>query len=1176
MRLKTLEVKGLKSFAESTVVHFNENITGIVGPNGCGKSNIIDAIRWVLGEQKPSKLRVEKMEDLVFNGTKNRKPCSMAEVSLTFENTKNILSTEYSMVSIKRILYRGGDSEYRINDVTCRLKDIQNLFLDTGVNADSYAIIELAMVDDLLKDIDNSRRKIFEQAAGISKYKLRKKETLNKLSSTDIDLNRILDLLMEIETNLAALGRQAKRTQQYYKLKETYRDYSIQYAVLVLKSFKNDRDVLIRQEEEELNKKRKVESELLRVESQLDKLKRDAISYEQSLSTSQRSLNEFLDILRAKESQKSILKQGIEFINERKANLIDQNTKNTEALHVIDKSIKAIFKTIDTEATCLSDLDLQLREVTLSRNNSEIYMQEKSEALLHLQHIYKNTEQQFNDLEKNIAVSQSQKNNNIKNIQVRKDEADTKTKELDELKVKMTEALAQKKCIEENLYIQQNQEEMLQNRILELKHKIDVHRQLLNDENRSLTSLQAEYNLIKRLVDNMEGYPDSIKYLKQKHNPLRHAPLLGDIIRCDESHKSAIETILDHQLHYFIVETWEDAYQAINVLDEKQKGRANFFILEELDNITIKSFDHKGYTPLLSKIETDSKYVKLVQYLLGHVILVDETWDRSERINTLSYVTMDGKYFSNTITLSGGAIGIFKGSKLGKSRELENLKKEIQSQVSKMDNIENIIYKHQDEITQLNQQSQSPIINETISQYNQSSNRVLQLQTQIEQYQNFLNNYDLQFNTLEEEIILLDSQIACMQTEYYSTQTRRNDEAMLVQNANTDFIISSNKYNELKDQYNQINLNFHQQENRLNNFRSELQYKNEQINSLQQGLDENTTHLNQLLEEITQKEYEQKILEDELQIKYLDKDKLELQVNSKEQDFYNIRNQISDLEKQAKDKSKNKELSDTQLNALKDKANELKFQYTSVHERLQIEFNLNINDILNHPEFVINENADVDELKNNVAAQRKRLENFGEFNPMAVEAYNEMKIRYDNIVAQKHDLEMAKNYLLQTIREIDAVAKENFMDAFVKIRENFIRVFRSLFIDEDQCDLLLENPDDPLESPIVIIAKPKGKRPQNISQLSGGERALTATALLFSIYLLKPAPFCIFDEVDAPLDDTNIDKFNKIIKEFSNNSQFIVVTHNKITMTAVDVIYGVTMAEQGVSKLVPVDFRHLN
>ena len=395
----------------------------------------------------------------------------------------------------------------------------------------------------------------------------------------------------------------------------------------------------------------------------------------------------------------------------------------------------------------------------------------------------------------------------------------------------------------------------------------------------------------------------------------------------------------------------------------------------------------------------------------------------------------------------------------------------------------------------------------------------------------------------------------------------------ILEKTDKEFVELTNKLSEVSSRYNQKNIEFHQQQNRVNSLSQELGFKKSQVDTLTSQLTRNNEVILESQMQLEESQKKAKEIETLLLANYADKESYTAEVETAEKAYYDSRAQINEFDGKVRDLNRNRDNVVNLLNSINDKFNELKLSLTSMKERLSVEFNVDINVVLNEEFEMV---QPLEEVQAEVEKIKKRVENFGEINPMALEAFEEMKKRYDFIIVQRNDLENAKNSLLETIKEIEDTAKTQFLDAFYKVRESFIRVFHTLFSDDDQCNLFLVNPDDPLESKIEIIAKPKGKRPTVIDQLSGGEKTLTATALLFSLYLLKPAPFCIFDEVDAPLDDANIGKFNKIISEFSKESQFIIVTHNKMTMSAVEAIYGVTMPEQGVSRVVPVDFRSLN
>jgi len=841
MKLSKIEIKGFKSFGDKTIINFNDGVTGVVGPNGCGKSNVVDAIRWVLGEQKTTLLRSDKMENIIFNGSKSRKKLNLAEVSITFDNTKNLIPTEYSNVSITRKYFRSGESEYFLNDIKCRLKDITNLFLDTGITSNNYAIIELSMVDNILNDKDNSRMKLFEEASGISKFKKRKKETLNKIDYTDKDLERVDDLIHEIEKNLRSLKRQSEQTKKFYELKDKYKKLSINLA--------------IKTTEEKTNRLNKLKTDLKKIEvndvklssgiakknANLESLKSSLISFEKELMKKQKIVNDKLERIRKHEENKKIKKEKLKFLE----------IKSDE----LNKKIK-----LDEESNSRSLFSIEsIKKEILQEENS---LQKLSKKL-------NKTKEEFSKFEKEI------------------DNKQIKTSSLDEI----------------------------------------------NENFRSIN-----FNL---------------KSIQEKKNQII------SLIQIEEMNKKEI-------------------------------------ILK------LNSFEKK----------------------------IDEI---------LSNVNFIEKSFSN------------------ENKELIKLNKQFTKKSKDLSNEEIL--------------------------FNKIKNKINSLTNELD-YKSSTYDYNLkQIKNNKKELLNTKNQI----------KNSKN--------------ITSDKDNLLIDLYNQ-------------------------------------------------------------------KDKLEIELNNYENDYQKTRDEIDKIDAEIKLNRDKKEQNLLLINEHKNEIHDLELDLNSVSERIKVEFELNILDLkLDEGVF---ENKSIEIVENIILKTKEKIDKIGQINPLALETYNEMKERHEFITKEKNDLLEAKESLLKTITEIDKNATETFLDSFEKIKKYFKDVFRSLFIEDDDCDLLLSDHNSPLESSIDILAKPKGKKPISINQLSGGEKTLTATSLLFAIYLLKPAPFCIFDEVDAPLDDNNIDKFNRIIKKFSKDSQFIIVTHNKRTMMNTDIIYGITMPEQGVSKVVPVDLRNLN
>ena len=841
MKLSKIEIKGFKSFGDKTVINFNDGVTGVVGPNGCGKSNVVDAIRWVLGEQKTTLLRSDKMENIIFNGSKSRKKLNLAEVSITFDNTKNLIPTEYSNVSIARKYFRSGESEYFLNDVKCRLKDITNLFLDTGITSNNYAIIELSMVDNILNDKDNSRMKLFEEASGISKFKKRKKETLNKIDYTDKDLERVDDLIHEIEKNLRSLKRQSDQTKKFYELKDKYKKLSINLAIKTtveksdkLNKLKND---LKKIEVDDV----KLSSGIAKKNANLESLKSSLISFEKELIKKQKVVNDKLERIRKHEENKKIKKEKLKFLEIKSEELnkkikLDEES-NSRSLFSIESIKKEIFQ-------------------------EEISLKSLSKKLI-------KTKEEFSNFEKQI------------------DNKQIKTSSLDEI----------------------------------------------NENFRSIN-----FNL---------------KSIQEKKNQII------SLIQIEEMNKE--EVIL--------------------------------------------------------KLNT---FEKQIDEILSNVDFIE-------------------KSFSN------------------------------------------------------------------------ENKGLIKLNKQFTKKSKDLSNEEILFNKIKNKISSLNNEL--------------------------DYKSSTYEYN-----LNQIKIN-----------KKELVKSKDEIKDSKNI----TSDKDNLLVEL-----------------YKQKDKLEIELNNYENDYQKTRDEIDKIDKEIKLNRDKKDQNLILINEHKNEIHDLELDLNSVNERIKVEFDLNILDLkLDEGVF---ENKSTVTIENIILKTKEKIDKIGQINPLALETYNEMKDRYEFISKERNDLLEAKESLLKTISEIDKNATETFLISFEKIKKHFKDVFRSLFIEDDDCDLILSDENNPLESSIDILAKPKGKKPISINQLSGGEKTLTATSLLFAIYLLKPAPFCIFDEVDAPLDDNNIDKFNRIIKKFSKDSQFIIVTHNKRTMMNTDIIYGITMPEQGVSKVVPVDLRNLN
>lgn len=1177
MQLTGLEIYGFKSFADRTKFAFDKGITGVVGPNGCGKSNIVDAIRWVLGEQSAKYLRSDKMENIIFNGTQNRRKANFAEVSLTFDNTKNLLPTEYTSITIARKLYRSGESEYLLNGVTCRLKDITNLFMDTGIASNSYAIIELKMVEEMLTNKDQERRRFFEEAAGISKYKVRKKQTLKKLEETDGDLMRVEDLLAEIDKNLKSLEKQAKRTQKYVELKEQYRIVSSQFAYLKLQTVRDQQEKIEKQERQLSDELTEVQTQISLREARLMDLRKQQIDNEQALAEAQQQLNQHIRTLQQAESEKNVKNERLKYLHQREIALNNQITTEQKQWEKteLDKELLSNQKEAKetelqghqkTEQTLKADLQkLQEKQFVQQRNTQQLDNEYKTidNELRQLLREKDMQQVRMKSLEGELRRAEEDKSARSYDLDEFAEKADLLTKEVEELSAELKD-LQEKKIAHEKA-VKDTEE-------LQAKHKDDLYK-----IQRNLDAKYNEYNLIKSLVDKLEGFPESVKFLKKNAIWIKDAPLLSDIFTAADDYKVAIEQFLEPYLSYYVVENRKEALQAIELLVQASKGRANFFILDEIQAHLTEEKIQDNFTPALSLIDVSAKYLPLAQYLLQNVYIIDNEAEIPQNIpENVVFIRKDGKSIHKKQVEIGGSLGAFEGKRLGRAKNLAALEKEVSTLRLDVEDKKKELQLATNQLDTLKKQNYQKDI-EPLSRKIMEKQKDLQLlSTREKEHREFLHRVGQRTDALSQEFQVIIKNLKEIEPEIQEKQVFTNRTLRDVAEAKEELQELNNEVNALSQQYNQAHIQLIHLQNHFQNLVGEIDRKTFQAQQLSKNIAQMKTE-----NEAARKDIEQLIAvtsQGDSEILELNEKKkvAESLTNKREQKLGETKNLIRQQEENIEIERKKRENIVLSQLALKEKITEIRLQMNSLRERMAVEFQIEIESI---SAIVFEKHIDeysIIDIELGVNKLRQQIQNFGEINPLALEAFKEMEERYHFIHTQCEDLRAAKQVLLDTISEIDETAKIKFMETFVAVREHFIRVFRSLFTESDTCDLFLTDPTNPLDSEIDIIARPKGKRPLTITQLSGGEKTLTAVALLFSIYLIKPAPFCIFDEVDAPLDDANIDKFNNIIRDFSKESQFIIVTHNKRTMASTSVMYGITMEDAGVSRALPVSLEALN
>ncbi|MGH2643546.1 MAG: chromosome segregation protein SMC, partial [Chitinophagaceae bacterium] len=792
----------------------------VIGPNGCGKSNIIDSIRWVIGEHKISTLRSENMSGLIFNGSKSRSASGLAEVSLTFENTRNLLPTEFSTITVTRKYFKNGESEYRLNDVACRLKDINNLFLDTGVSTDSYAIIELGMVDDIIKDKDNSRRRMLEQAAGISIYKTRRKEAQAKLEATELDINRIEDLLFEINNNLKILESQARKAERYYEIKKKYREISIELAKASLEGFHKTFNELNEQLQTEQDKKLQLEAELATDDAAIEKEKLQFTAKEKALQELQHTFNDLVNQVRSHENDKKLAEQQLTYLQ-------NQKKSSEEFLSDADKRLQGLYEAIAAgekqskeEEETLASMNETLEKLKAGLEGKKQFYVDKKGYLEKVRIEYQQWQRSQFESEKKLAVVDTSAQNQQHTItQLEQDNINGKQKveSLQNERAEMEAELSEQKQELEDLITHQ---EDTQQKILSAQTDIESLRSQMIEKTRLLDAKKNERDLLKSLVDNLEGYPDSIKFLKRNNDWSKDALILSDIISCTEEYRPAIEGLLEPYLNYYVVDSLPAALKAVSLLDENKKGKANFFLLDRFNqgNKEVKETLPDGMIYALNVVETDEKYKWLVEYLLGKVVITDNTSAIDEGfLNDPDKIFLEktGKLYRSQYRIGGGYGGVFEGKKLGRAKNLEKLKTLILGLETEVETLNLQIKQRHEEVLGFNNELKEKYLNEIREKVNQTQNKIFALQNRIEnfKYQTEANEKRLTEMRQALENNRLQSGQLHDELEELTDKMRASKEA--IESAEKEYQEAEHQYNQENAEFNNHNLQCTRQQSKV-------------------------------------------------------------------------------------------------------------------------------------------------------------------------------------------------------------------------------------------------------------------------------------------------------------------------------------------------------------------------
>lgn len=1177
MYLKRLDIIGFKSFANKTAIKFSKGITAVVGPNGCGKTNILDALRWVLGEQRTSLLRGNKMEEIIFNGTSDIKPLGMAEATLTLVNNRGVLPTEYNEVQITRRLFRSGESEYLLNKIPCRLKDITELFYDTGVGARSYSVIQQEMIDAVISDKAEERRFLFEEAAGITKYKQRKKAALRKLEATEGDFLRLKDIYSEVQTQVRSLKRQYKKAERYQSVADEIKQWELHLSSKRINEIEKEKREIKARLESLTNKISERETTINSLSTRLETERNRQIDLEQELTKVNSQAYDFTEQAHSMENKISVL-------TEKRSNAKTLCERNENDIKALQERAKILGEqTLETE-----ELHHQQEIESASLNEDLKTAQEKqAEAdknLLEVRSTKENENRQLLELEGKLSSGKTEE------VNLKEQE-----NELSDLTIKLKSDIYEKqnqfKPLKEKLDITRNQlseftsnKSTIQSKLEELTNKLENLVERNEESGVELANLvasreacQARKVLLEEMIVQYEGYESGVVATMEERG--RWPGITGTVAEKfvpSEGMEIATEAALGKLAGYIVCNNRKTAEEVIAHLKTEKKGKIGILVPDSgMINPVVKrpALDLPEFVGWLdSYISTDENLRPLMQAVLSRTAIFRSDTDPSAILERLPYgfqaVSLDGLVYSKNI-ISGGSddkFPLFRRKE--KVDEQETLLSKLVEQHQQIENKRSSIIA---EIAGVRAQSG------TLTQENET------LTENIQDIQQELSDLEYQNRTNESEINRLEN-------EYKATSTK------LESIRNRQYSLNLN-YTELAGQKENLLFSMTKADDRLSEYEHASSFALEQVSKLQVGVVEarshieqtesKLSHIRQLRDEIANttviKKSEINEANNEIETSTESMNRLEHElkqifekrshITESQTRLQGVRSEIqeelNDKETELKKIRIEKETSSDERHQLEMRQATFESEIKAISDRIREEFEADIYTLtdIHCPD----ESLDYSNAQSHLREIKDKLKNYGVVNLLALEEYKTSSEREIFLSEQISDLESARDDLKKTISKINRTARQLFNETFEKVQENFKKLFVELFTG-GEATIKLIDPNDPLESDIDIIARPRGKKLLSITMMSGGERALTAISLLFSLYLVKPSPFCILDEIDAPLDDANCRRFLKIIDKFSNQTQFVTITHNKITMEVASNLYGVTMEQPGISQIVAVRF----
>lgn len=1178
MYLKSIEVHGFKSFANKLVFEFHNGITGIVGPNGSGKSNVADAVRWVLGEQSAKQLRGASMQDVIFSGTEMRKPQSYAYVALTISNEDHKLNLPYEEVQVARRVYRSGESEYLLNGVSCRLRDIQELFFDTGIGKEGYSIIGQGQIDKILSGKPEERRELFDEAAGIVKFKKRKSTAEKNLDVEHQNLMRVQDIVSELEKQVGPLEVQSQKAKEYLRLKEELKKYEVGLFCMDYESLRKETEDIEKNLldtrhnlEEAKQEKEQSRSKYDSVENAIAEFDRSVERKKEKVNKDKLLINNFESEVRVTKEKIASVTHGKEYYKERSDTLFETKQAAQKELEEYEANQKETLDKVAEMEQNEKNVTHQLQTIEKEILEKEIALNQQNEMIM----------DSMNASSK-ITIEQQKAKSMLEQNRIRRSELNQKIlankSQFASAKEEMQQeerVLKEAKKVRDNEYVERKNilamAEQKRNSILELQKK-------QQENQKQYHTMVSKLDTLKNMAERYDGYGSSIRHvMEQKKSEKGILGVVADIIRVEDRYITAVETALGGNIQNIVTEDEHVARRMIEYLKKNRFGRATFLPLTTVMSKKDKTFtdeilEERGVIgPVAAKVHRDSRYDEVVTYLLGRYLLVD-TIDNAMKIgkkyhHTLRIVTLEGELLNPGGSMSGGS---FKNNSnlLGRKKELEQLEIAIKEK-------ENVIADVKQEIAE-------------------AGKEVEQLVTQANEKAEQLKELELKENTAKvkyEQAVSIKEQ---KEKEYLAIANEgkeiENQKALLedsLSRIGNDLELSIQQEEEAKKQVQSLSDALDEAREKQASYQDKLSTIHLEMSSFQQKSNYVTENIHRIKENLLMIEEEYKHLMEEQQNSDDTVVKMEETITGFETKCQELEKEITRLLSEIQDESRKKEemmasqkdifeKRDALMNHISELDKEV-FRLESRKQNIEEKLEEKVNHMWNEYEITyhsakeveIDESISYTRMKANVGETKGKIRNLGDVNVNAIEDYKAISERYELLKTQHDDLIESEEALKKIIADLDEEMRKQFTEKFADIQKQFDKVFRELF-GGGKGTIELVQGEDVLEAGITINAQPPGKKLGNMMQLSGGEKALTAIALLFAIQNLKPSPFCLLDEIEAALDDSNVKRYAKYLHKLTKNTQFIVITHRKGTMEAADALYGITMQEKGVSTLVSV------